>query len=183
MVRKLIVIGVLLASVLGAQEEKSRKESALKMASMVPLNVAIRDFRLPQYDKKDRKPTATITARLKAGHRLVIFPEGTSTDGRRVAAFKSTLFQPFMGDTTCNTLKIQAVSLCYIAPQGEDARYYGWWGDMTWGPHLLKILSTKRQGRVLAVYHPPVRAITFQNRKQIAKTLENNIRDALALYS
>jgi hypothetical protein len=89
MVRKLIIIGVVLATVLGAQEEESGKESALKLASMVPLNVAIRDFRLPQYDKKDRKPTATITAReirrvsasrfVLEGLRIILFTDGVES--------------------------------------------------------------------------------------------------------
>ena len=34
-------------------------------------------------------------ARLRAGHHLCFFPEGTSTDGLRVIAFKSTLFEAF----------------------------------------------------------------------------------------
>ena len=63
MVRGLIIIGVLLGSMLGAQEEDTSRDSALKLAAMVPLNVAIRDFKMPQYDDKDRRPSATITAR------------------------------------------------------------------------------------------------------------------------
>lgn len=62
MVRRLIIIGVLLGSMLGAQEEDASRDSALKLAAMVPLNVAIRDFKMPQYGE-DRQPSATITAR------------------------------------------------------------------------------------------------------------------------
>ena len=81
-------MGVFLLSVLGAQEEKTSRGSALKLASMVPLNVAIRDFKLPQFDE-DRKPSATITAReirrvsasrfVLEGLRIILFTDGEET--------------------------------------------------------------------------------------------------------
>ncbi|MDB2346945.1 hypothetical protein N9V84_03530 [Verrucomicrobiales bacterium] len=79
------MIGLLLGSMLGAQEDEINRASALKLASMVPLNVAIRDFKLPQYDE-NRQPSATITAReirrisdsrfILEGLRIILFTDG-----------------------------------------------------------------------------------------------------------
>ncbi|MEO0831323.1 MAG: lysophospholipid acyltransferase family protein, partial [Pseudomonadota bacterium] len=41
------------------------------------------------------KQTMLLRDRLLAGHHLLFFPEGTSTDGRDVLPFKTTLFAPF----------------------------------------------------------------------------------------
>ncbi|NSX55281.1 lysophospholipid acyltransferase family protein [Parasulfitobacter algicola] len=117
--------------------------------------------------------------RLKAGHKLLFFPEGTSTDGQRVLPFKSTLFAAFLTDELKDILWIQPVSVLYTAPNGEDVRFYGWWGDMGFGSHLKKILAARRQGRVDVVYHPPVRIADFSCRKSLAKHLERVIRDAV----
>ena len=42
-----------------------------------------------------KEQQALFEARLRAGHRLLFFPEGTSTDSLRVLPFKSTLFAAF----------------------------------------------------------------------------------------
>ncbi|HOZ34145.1 MAG TPA: lysophospholipid acyltransferase family protein, partial [Tabrizicola sp.] len=42
-----------------------------------------------------KKQQMVFESRLRAGHRLLFFPEGTSTDAVRVLPFKSTLFQAF----------------------------------------------------------------------------------------
>ena len=86
--------------------------------------------------------------RLNAGHKLLFFPEGTSTDGLRVLSFKSTLFSAFFSDNLRDSLEVQPVTVVYYAPPGHDARFYGWWGDMGFGPHLLRTLAVARQGRV-----------------------------------
>ena len=83
-------------------------------------------------------------ARLLAGHKLLFFPEGTSTDGLRVLPFKSTLFAAFFEPELHHTMWIQPVSVVYYAPVGEEARFYGWWGDMEFAPHLLKTLAARR---------------------------------------
>ncbi|KJZ20991.1 lysophospholipid acyltransferase family protein [Loktanella sp. S4079] len=117
--------------------------------------------------------------RLTVGHRLLFFPEGTSTDGLRVLPFKPTLFAAFLDPALRDKLEIQPVSLCYTAPEGADSRFYGWWGDMEFGPHLLSTLAAKRQGGVTVVYHPPVRVAAFHDRKVLAKQLEATVRAGL----
>lgn len=132
--------------------------------------------------KQARAQTELFVNRLAAGHKLLFFPEGTSTDGLRVLPFKSTLFGAFFADPLRKTLKVQPVSVIYHAPQGEPARFYGWWGDMGFGPHLLKTLSAPRQGRVEVVYHAPLAVADFANRKALAATSEALVRAGLEAY-
>jgi 1-acyl-sn-glycerol-3-phosphate acyltransferase len=116
--------------------------------------------------------------RLRAGHRLLFFPEGTSTDSLRVLPFKSTLFAAFFTHGLEHVMHIQPVSVRYIAPRGADARLYGWWGDMDFAPHLLRILAQPRQGRVEINFHPAVAIDDFKGRKDLAAHCEAVIRAA-----
>ena len=116
--------------------------------------------------------------RLRAGHRLLFFPEGTSTDARRVLPFKSTLFAAFYSHGLDHLLHIQPVSVTYHAPAGQDARFYGWWGDMDFVPHLMQVLIARRQGRVEVIFHPAVAVDQFPDRKALAAHCETVIRAA-----
>ena len=117
-------------------------------------------------------------ARLRAGHKLMFFPEGTSTDGLRVLPFKSTLFAAFFADGLDAVLWVQPVSLVYRAPEGADPRFYGWWGEMEFGPHLAAMLAARRHGGVEVVFHPPVRVGDFPDRKALAAHCEAAVRSA-----
>ncbi len=117
-------------------------------------------------------------ARLRAGHRLLFFPEGTSTDATRVIPFKSTLFAAFFTHGLKDMLHVQPVTVIYHAPPGADARFYGWWGEMDFGPHLLAVLAQGRQGRVEVVFHAPVAVADFADRKALARHCETVIRAA-----
>ena len=127
--------------------------------------------------KQARRQTEIFQDRLLQGHRLLFFPEGTSTDGLRVLPFKSTLFAAFMAPELRDKLSIQPVSVVYHAPPETDARYYGWWGDMEFGPHLIHTLAGRRQGRIEVVYHDPVRVADHPDRKSLAAKCEANVRD------
>lgn len=113
------------------------------------------------------------------GHKLVFFPEGTSTDGLRVLPFKSTLFAAFFEENLREDIWIQPVSVNYHAPAGEEARFYGWWGDMAFAPHLLKALGARRQGCITVVYHTPLRVRDYADRKVLAKEAEVAVRSGL----
>lgn len=128
--------------------------------------------------KLARQQAREFTDRVRAGHRLLFFPEGTSSDGRRVLPFKPTLFQGFLDPALPEGLMIQPVTASYHAPEGQDPRFYGWWGDMDLAPHLLAILSVRRQGWVEIVLHPPV-PVAGQTRKTLAHLTERAVRAAL----
>ncbi len=128
-------------------------------------------------DPRQAKAHLTVfEQRLMAGHKLLFFPEGTSTDGMRVLPFKTTLFQSFFNDALHDEMTIQPVTLIYSAPASQEPRFYGWWGDMGFGPHLLHILAAGRQGKVKIVYHPPVKVSDFPDRKALAKAVEDAVR-------
>ena len=125
-----------------------------------------------------KKQQDIFESRLMAGHRLLFFPEGTSTDAIRVLPFKSTLFEAFFAPALVRSMHIQPVTVVFHAPEGADPRHYGWWGDMNFASHLLKTLATPRQGRVEVIFHPEVPVDAFENRKALAQHCERVIRTA-----
>ncbi len=125
-----------------------------------------------------KKQQDIFESRLMAGHRLLFFPEGTSTDAIRVLPFKSTLFEAFFAPALVRSMHIQPVTVVFHAPEGEDPRHYGWWGEMNFASHLLKTLATPRQGRVEVIFHPEVPVDAFENRKTLAQHCERVIRTA-----
>lgn len=122
---------------------------------------------------------ADFAARTRAGHRLLFFPEGTSSDSLRVLPFKPTLFQAFLDPALPEGLAIQPVTAHYEAPEGTDPRFYGWWSDMDLGPHLLAVLAQKPQGRVTVVLHDPI-PVAGETRKTLAAKAEAAVRAGLA---
>ena len=123
-----------------------------------------------------KRQQAVFEARLRAGHKLLFFPEGTSTDAVRILPFKSTLFGAFYSHGLDHILHIQPVTVVYHAPVGRDMRFYGWWGDMDFAPHLLMILATGNPGWVEVIFHPSVPVDGFAGRKELAAHCEGVIR-------
>ena len=132
----------------------------------------VRDPRLAQAQAGE------FAARISAGHRLLFFPEGTSTDGRRLLPFKPTLFQGFLDPALPRGLAIQPASTVYQAPERADPRFYGWWGDMDLGPHLLAVLAARRQGTATVILHDPI-PVAGQTRKTLAFACEEAVRQGL----
>lgn len=114
--------------------------------------------------------------RLQHNHRLLFFPEGTSTDSLRVLPFKTTLFAAFFDPDLRHDMYIQPVTVNYFAPRGTDPRFYGWWGEMEFGTHLIHTLARARQGRVEVIYHPPRKVHDYASRKTLAADLEADVR-------
>jgi 1-acyl-sn-glycerol-3-phosphate acyltransferase len=73
-------------------------------------------------------------------------------------------------------MQVQPVSIAYHAPRNSEARFYGWWGDMDFGPHFLAVLAAKDQGRVDVTYHPPLAVTAFSGRKVLAAACEDTVR-------
>ncbi|MDA0338526.1 MAG: lysophospholipid acyltransferase family protein [Proteobacteria bacterium] len=119
--------------------------------------------------------------RLEAGDSLILFPEGTSSDGGRVLPFKSSLFAVAERWTGDHPLTVQSISIAYTRmnnmPLGRHVRpYVGWFGDMELSPHLWELLT---MGRVTAVvtFHEPVTLETLKSRKAMCAHCYGEIVD------
>ena len=118
-----------------------------------------------------------IGERLDAGESVILFAEGTSSDGARVLPFKSSIFGAVEAKEGQPPALVQPVSIAY--PRYEDGRplvgasraHYAWFGDMTLADHLLGVFGL-RGAWVDVVFHPPVSAAEFTNRKTLAKHCE-----------
>lgn len=133
-----------------------------------PLGRAIGTQFIERRAVEAKRQTEALRARLLRGDRLCIFPEGTSSDGRRVLPFKSALFGVFFEPETRDLLWVQPVSLGYRPGPGLPADFYGWWGDMEFGGHLLSVLALSRGGEIRVVFHAPLRPTDFGDRKAMA---------------
>lgn len=111
---------------------------------------------------------ALLRERLALGHLLTVFPEGTSTDGRRVLPFKTTILAAF---AETPGLVVQPVTVLWHAPPGSRADLHGWWGEMSFGGHALAMLAAPGGGGVELVHHAPVAVADLPDRKRLAPAL------------
>jgi 1-acyl-sn-glycerol-3-phosphate acyltransferase len=78
-----------------------------------------------------------IAGRLALPIPVLLFPEGTSTDGNVVLPFRARLFQPAVEARA----PVAAAAVRYIASGDEPERELCWFGDAPFLPHLWKLLG------------------------------------------
>ena len=117
--------------------------------------------------------------RLKAGDTLVLFPEGTSNDGRSIQPFKSSFF----GAAELTGVIIQPVTIAYsghrnLPMNGRLRPFYAWYGDMDLPPHLWQALAMGPI-EVTVICHPPLSLSGEASRKALARHSEALVRQGL----
>ncbi|CAM5773800.1 1-acyl-sn-glycerol-3-phosphate acyltransferase [Labrys miyagiensis] len=131
---------------------------------------------------KTRQATAAIGERLKAGDAMVLFGEGTTSDGIHILPFRSALLgaaREALGDGD-RLAYVQPLALRYTKrgglPIGRGAmQEVAWIGDVDLAPHLMGVLSG-----------PPIDVVvswgealpygTDTDRKVLTRRLENEVR-------
>lgn len=119
--------------------------------------------------------------RLEAGRNVIVFAEGTSTDGSHLLPFKSSLFatvQKPMPDG--RPIYIQPVSITAVTldglPMGRTLRpLYAWYGDMTMAGHGWPMLKLGKIG-VVVEFHPPIASTDYTDRKAIAQYCNETVQ-------
>lgn len=105
-----------------------------------------------RHDRSDAaRANVSIGESLHNGVPVVLFPEGTTTDGQRVLRFHSTMLQPAIDEAA----PITPCAILYELIDGDAAREVCWWGDMTLMPHMWNLVG-KKSIRAKIVFGEPV---------------------------
>ena len=120
------------------------------------------------------------TVRLERGDNLILFPEGTSSDGIHVLPFKSAFFSLAERQVNGRPLTVQPVSIAFARlnnlPVGRRTMpVYAWVGDEDLAPHLWNFLKAG-PSTVVVELHPPVTIDQFASRKELALHCRDVIR-------
>jgi 1-acyl-sn-glycerol-3-phosphate acyltransferase len=125
--------------------------------------------------------------RLAAGDTLVLFAEGTSTDGNRVLPFKSSLFAAAKpaGSAPVGDVEavVQTVSIVYARLHGlplgrADRPLVGWYGDMDMQSHAWRLLQSGPLDVVVRI-STPIPLSRFADRKALAEETEIAVREGV----
>ncbi len=122
--------------------------------------------------------------RIERGDDLIMFPEGTSSDGNRVLPFKSALFSVAERRPRGEALLVQPISIAYTRldgmPMGRYLRpLFAWYGDMDLGSHLWHAVGLG-QVTVTVEFHPPVTVDDFGSRKALSEHCQARIAAGVA---
>lgn len=122
--------------------------------------------------------------RLEERHSLILFPEGTSSDGNRVRPFKSALFAAAQHQIDGAPVTVQPVSVSYVRfdgyPLGRTFRpLYAWYGDMDMMSHIFEALGVGTL-TVAVQFHEPVTLAQFASRKELAVHCYQKVADGVA---
>jgi len=109
-----------------------------------------------------------IESALADGVLVVVFPEGTSTNGKDVLPFRSPLLEP----VTAGTHPISVGCLRYELDDGDASKEVCYWGDHAFFPHTVNLLG-KRRVRAKVQFGNFQR--TTDDRKELAKELREAV--------
>lgn len=135
--------------------------------------------------------------RFAEGDALVVFAEGTSTDGNRVLPFRSSLlssaFAKDFGDrdraetleavAAPANMQVQTLSVAYTHLHGiplgrDDRKLIAWYGDMEILGHAWALLKAGPLDVHISV-RDPVAIDAYQDRKILARSVEQKVRTDL----
>lgn len=110
--------------------------------------------------------------RLDTGDNLMLFPEGTSSDGTRVLPFRTALFGVAQLRRHDRPIRVQPVAIAYTRLDGIPlGRYwrplFAWFGDLDLVPHLWQMVCLGETEAVVTFF-PPVDIEELGDRKKLA---------------
>lgn len=123
---------------------------------------------------------------LSEGKSIMIFAEGTSSDGSDVLPFKSSLFSLALENPTGKPLLVQPVTISLLSVDGKEATtseirdLYAWHRDMTLPPHIWQFARLKG-ATIKITFHPPRDAANYTDRKSLCRDCYKDVLGGLVL--
>ena len=123
--------------------------------------------------------------KMQAGEDVLLFGEGTSSDGQGVLAFKPSHFAAARDllrlYPQVSTVTIQPAAIAYVSARGkkldaEERRTLAWFGDDELAPHIWTLLKSAPVECRIA-FGPPLQFRLDSARKQIALETEGRVRE------
>ncbi len=87
----------------------------------------------------------SMTKTLRDGFNIMVYPEGTSSNGEKVLPFKKSLLMSAVNaekDILPVCIKYREINGRPFSPENRD--HVCWYGDMTFLPHFMELLKTKK---------------------------------------
>jgi len=111
--------------------------------------------------------------RLNTGDNLMLFPEGTSSDGTRVLPFRSALFGVAQLRRDGRPITVQPVAISYTRLDGIPlGRYwrplFAWFGDLDLVPHLWQMVCLG-ETEAIVTFFSPIDIDQLGDRKKLAQ--------------
>lgn len=133
--------------------------------------------------RRAREQVEILQKQLVDGGNLILFPEGTSTDGAHVEPFKSSLFHAAESKANVD-ISIQPMTLAYTHHKGlkmtQPIRdYYAWYATMPFLSHFVQALGM-RNADIELIFHAPVKVADFDSRKACAEHCWSAVNTALS---
>ncbi|MGC6475949.1 MAG: lysophospholipid acyltransferase family protein [Parvibaculales bacterium] len=125
--------------------------------------------------------------RLSEGERVVLFPEGSTSDGTIVLPFKSALISAAETKIKGQTVSVQPMTIVFSElcglPMGRRMRVeYAWIGHLNLVPHMLKVLCGDPM-TVDLIFFPETNIDAEGGRKALAGRARRQVQDGLAAYT
>lgn len=133
-----------------------------------------------------RAVTDTIAEQLRSGRSLILFPEGTTSDGSGVLPFKSSIFGIlFAGDAEISASAVQPITIRVLGADGcmvrsqADRDIYAFYGDMQAGAHAWGFLRSKG-AQIEVRFADAINADAALDRKALALRAQSDVVAGLA---
>jgi 1-acyl-sn-glycerol-3-phosphate acyltransferase len=108
---------------------------------------------------------------------VLLFPEGTSTDGSQVIPFHPRLIDP----ATSTGTQITTAAMRYVLEDGTPEKELCWYGDEPFGTHMLKVLGVAGFTAMVRFGQPRIytdrRVAADSTRAEISAMREQMTRD------
>ena len=119
-----------------------------------------------------KKQASLIKENMENDLNVILFPEGTSSDGSKVLSFKSSLFG-VVDHKELGRYKLQPISISYNKLDGlplvkTHRPFLAWFGDMNLAPHFWQFLGLGTT-EVNISFHKSEKFSVFLNRKEACK--------------